>query len=155
MGGGSSGSWSRLGDIRSLEQKARAALQEGKRNVFISFATEDMNEVNLLRAHAKNENSDIEFNDHSVREPYDSERAAYIKQKITERINRASVTVVYLSDSTARSQWVRWEVEKSISLGKKVVAVHPEGKAPAHLPQWITQSEIKVVPWRNLSDELK
>jgi hypothetical protein len=155
MGGGSSGSWSRLGDIRSLEQKAKAALQEGKRNVFISFATEDMNEVNLLRAHAKNENSDIEFNDHSVREPYDSERAAYIKQKITERINRSSVTVVYLSNSTAQSQWVQWEVEKSISLGKKVIAVHPEGKAPAQSPRWISENQIKTVPWRNLSNELK
>ena len=114
MGGGSSGSWSRLGDIRSLEEKAKAALQGGKRNVFISFAREDMNEVNLLRAHAKNENSDIEFNDHSVREPYDSDRAAYIKQKISERIARSSVTVVYISEATAQSQWVKWEVEKSI-----------------------------------------
>lgn len=55
MGGSSSGSWSRLGDVRALEEKAKAALQSGKRNVFISFATEDMDEVNLLRAQAKNE----------------------------------------------------------------------------------------------------
>ena len=48
MGGSSSGGWSRLGDVKSLEQKAKAALNEGKRNVFISFATEDMDEVNLL-----------------------------------------------------------------------------------------------------------
>ena len=75
MGGSSSGGWSRLGDVRSLEQKAKEALQEGKRNVFISFATEDMNEVNLLRAQAKNENNDLEFNDHSVREAYNSEQA--------------------------------------------------------------------------------
>ncbi|QGG93263.1 TIR domain-containing protein (plasmid) [Agrobacterium sp. MA01] len=155
MGGGSSGSWSRLGDIRSLEEKAKAALQVGKRNVFISFATEDINEVNLLRAHAKNENSDIEFNDHSVREPYDSERAAYIKQKITERINRSSLTVVYLSESTAQSQWVQWEVEKSISLGKRVIAVHPQGKAPTVHPHWIKENQIKVVPWNKLSDELR
>jgi hypothetical protein len=111
MGGGGGGSWSTLGDIRGLEQKAREALQGGKRNVFISFATEDMNEVNLLRAQAKNENSDIEFNDHSVREPYDSERADYIRQKIGERIARASVTVVYLSENTAQSRWVEWVVE--------------------------------------------
>ncbi|MGO6819227.1 TIR domain-containing protein [Rhizobium brockwellii] len=155
MGGGSSGNWSRLGDIRSLEEKAKAALQVGKRNVFISFATEDINEVNLLRAHAKNENSDIEFNDHSVREPYDSQRAAYIKQKITERINRASVTVVYLSESTAQSRWVKWEVEKSIELGKRVVAVHPQGKAPVSPPTWIGWNRIKTVTWNKLSDELK
>jgi MTH538 TIR-like domain (DUF1863) len=63
-----------------------------------------MDEVNLLRAHAKNENSDIEFNDHSVREPYDSERADYIRQKIGERIARASVTVACLSENTAQSR---------------------------------------------------
>ena len=75
MGGGGGGGWNQLGNISALEQKAREALAGGKRNVFISFATEDMNEVNLLRAQAKNENNDIEFNDHSVRAPYDSERA--------------------------------------------------------------------------------
>jgi hypothetical protein len=155
MGGGSGGSWSRLGDIRSLEEKAKQALQGGKRNVFISFATEDMNEVNLLRAHAKNENSDIEFNDHSVREPYNSDRAAYIKEKIAERIQRSSVTVVYLSESTKQSSWVKWEVEESLRQGKKVVGVHPQGKAPATNPTWVREHGIKVVNWSDLPHELK
>lgn len=155
MGGGGGGGWNTLGDIRSLEQKAKAALQSGKRNVFISFATEDMDEVNLLRAHAKNENSDIEFNDHSVREPYDSDRAPYIKQKITERIERTSVTVVYLSASTAASKWVKWEVEKSLELGKRVVAVHPKSGAPVNSPAWVKEHGIKTVTWSKLAGELK
>jgi len=153
MGGG--GGWNTLGDIRALEQKAKAALQDGKRNVFISFATEDMDEVNLLRAHAKNENSDIEFNDHSVREPYNSERAKYIKQKIAERIERTSVTVVYLSPNTAASKWVKWEVEKSLALGKRVIAVHPKSGAPAKLPGWIAGHGIKTVTWSTLAGELR
>lgn len=155
MGGSSTGGWSRLGDVRSLEQKAKAALQEGKRNVFISFATEDMNEVNLLRAQAKNENNDIEFNDHSVREAYDSEQAEYIKRKIAERINRASVTVVYLSDCAAKSAWVQWEVNKSIELGKKVVAVYKGQQYSGTLPNWVSENRIKTVAWSKLSDELK
>ena len=121
MGGSTGGNWSRLGNVRSLEEKAREALQGGKRNVFISFATEDMDEINLLRGQAKNEKSDIEFNDHSVKAPYNSERAEYIKQKITERIQRCSTTVVYLSENVAQSQWVKWEVEKSRELGKRVI----------------------------------
>ena len=153
MGGGGGGRRS-LGDIRALEQRAKAALQGGKRNVFISFAMEDLDEVNLLRAHAKNEKSDIEFNDYSVREPYDSERAEYIRQKITERIERASVTVVYLSESTPQSEWVKWEVEKSLSLGKRVVAMHASDKPPTQLPAWISEKKIGLVPWRNLADEL-
>ena len=153
MGGGGGGRRS-LGDIRALEQRAKAALQGGKRNVFISFAMEDLNEVNLLRAHAKNEKSDIEFNDYSVREPYDSERAEYIRQKITERIERASVTVVYLSDSTPQSEWVKWEVEKSLSLGKRVIAIHTSDKPPSQLPKWVSDKKINVVPWKGLADEL-
>jgi hypothetical protein len=153
MGGGGGGRRS-LGDIRALEQRAKAALQGGKRNVFISFAMEDLDEVNLLRAHAKNEKSDIEFNDYSVREPYDSERAEYIRQKITERIERASVTVVYLSESTPQSEWVKWEVEKSLSLGKRVVAMYASDKPPSQLPAWVSEKKIGLVPWKNLADEL-
>lgn len=154
MGGNGGGGWSRLGDVRALEEKAKAALQEGKRNVFISFATEDMDEVNLLRAHAKNENSDIEFNDHSVREPYDSERAEYIKRKIAERITRTSTTVVYLSKNAAQSQWVKWEVLKSLELGKKVIAVHSGDSYKGKKPAWLDDN-IKVVPWAKLAGELK
>jgi MTH538 TIR-like domain (DUF1863) len=155
MGGGGGGGWNRLGDVRALEEKAKAALQSGKRNVFISFATEDMDEVNLLRAQAKNEKSDIEFNDHSVREPYESERADYIKRKIEERISRSSTAVVYLSKNTSQSQWVKWEVEKSLELGKKVIAVHAGDSFKGRQPSWLAGHGIKVVPWSKLADELK
>lgn len=154
MGGGSSGGWSRLGDVRALEEKAKSALKDGKRNVFISFATEDMDEVNLLRAHSKNENSDIEFNDHSVRVPYDSERAEYIRRKIAERIARTSTTIVYLSKHTSQSRWVEWEVQKSLELGKKIIVVHAGDSFTGRKPAWIA-GNIKVIPWANLASELR
>lgn len=154
-GGGGGGGWSSIGDLRALEEKAKAALNSGRRNVFISFAMEDEREVNLLRAHAKNENSEIDFNDHSVREPYDSDRAAYIKDRISERINRASICVVYLSDSTAQSRWVKWEVDEAMRRGKKVIAVHPKVGRPASDPAWIREHNIPVVAWANLPKHLK
>jgi hypothetical protein len=154
MGGGGGGGWNRLGDVSSLEQKAREALAGGKKNVFISFAAEDMDEVNLLRAQAKNDNSDIEFNDHSVRAPYDSKRAEYIRQKISERIGRCSTTVVYLSGSTEQSRWVKWEVEQSLKLGKAVIAVHAGDRLSSKPPTWLKESGIEVVPWAKLSSKL-
>lgn len=155
MGGGGGGGWDPLGDTKGLEEKAKAVLREGKRNVFISFAMEDQAEVNLLRAQAKNENNDLEFNDHSVREPYDSTRAEYIKSKIAERIARASVCVVYISSDTAQSRWVHWEVQKGLELGKKVVATYSGEAPPANLPSWIGQHGIKLVPWSALGPELE
>jgi len=98
MGGGSGGRLSSA-DIQSLESIAKKRLAEANqdisRHVFISFDHEDLDEVNLLRGQAKNENTDFQFDDHSVKEPYDSTNADYIKRNIREKIDRCSVTVVY------------------------------------------------------------
>ena len=155
MGGGSGSGRSSLGNIKSLEEKARKELDKGvRRNTFLSFDYDDIDEVNLLRAHAKNEKSEIEFIDRSVKDPINSERAEYIKQKIVERIRQCSQTVVYITDNTHSSDWVKWEVEKSLQLGKGVIAVHKGDAPPSNMPSCITDNGIKVVTWSNLSEYL-
>ncbi len=155
MGGGGGGSRS-IGDIQSLVDKAKQELREdeksGRRNVFISFSYEDIDEVNLLRGQSKNDKSPIEFNDWSVSEPINSERAHYIKQKISERINLSSVTVVYLSPNTPNSQWVKWEIEESMKRGKQVIGVHKGVAPPKSLPAPFKENGLKVVPWSQLAD---
>jgi len=158
MGGGGGSSGRSLGDTRHLEDRAKEILQQGdtgRKNVFISFAYEDVDAVNLLRGQARNENTDIEFNDLSVKEPFDSQRGEYIRQKIRERINQSSTTVVYLSKETRNSRWVKWEVEKSIELGKRVIATHSGESAPGPVPDFIEDNKIKVVPWSKLANELR
>ncbi|GAI25300.1 unnamed protein product [marine sediment metagenome] len=127
MGGtGGGGRSLRRDELRALEQAARASLREAaqpkRRNVFISFIEEDLAEVNLLRGQAKNEDSNLEFNDWSLRKPFDSEDAEYIKRGIRERIRQSSVTVVYVTENTTKSKWVDWEIRESIKLGKAVIA---------------------------------
>ena len=117
MGGGSGGGRGlTLDEFKSLEQRAKKSLKGGdgggKCNVFISFSSDDLDEVNLLRGQAKNENSDIEFNDWSLKEPFDSKKADYIERGIRERIRQCSVTVVYVSEKTANSKWVDWEIRR-------------------------------------------
>ena len=151
MGSGGGGRRLSPSQLKKLEQNAKKSLKEGagggKRNVFISFSSDDQDEVNLLRGQAKNENSNIEFNDWSLREPFDSEKANYIKQGIRERIRQSSVTVVYISDKTADSKWVDWEIRESLAMGKGVVAMHKGDTPPGRLPKAITDNNISVVPW--------
>ncbi len=154
MGGSSSGGYSRLGDVKGLEQKAREALEGGRKNVFLSFTMDDIDDVNLVRAHAKNEKSDIEFNDRSVREPYESERADYIKSRLKERINQSSTTVVYVSENTAASDWVEWEVKTSLELGKRVIAMYKGDRPPARAPDWLSNPAITTVAWKDLAKAL-
>jgi hypothetical protein len=138
-------------ELKALEQRAKQSMKDpgstGKCNVFISFASEDLSDVNMLRGQAKNQNSDIEFNDWSLKEPFDSEKADYIKRGIRERIRQCSVTVVYVSDTTAGSKWVDWEIRESISMGKGVVAMHKGDTSPGRLPKAVTDNKVPVVPW--------
>ena len=133
MGGGSGGGIS-LGDLSRLQEAAKQKLKEASADssphVFISFSHDDMDEVNLFRGQAKNENTQLQFDDHSVKEPYDSVNADYIKRQIREKIDRASVTVVYVTDNSASSKWVNWEIEESLKRGKGVIGVQRE-KPPA------------------------
>lgn len=155
MGGSSGSGRQSLGNIEKLEEKAKKELEKGaRRSIFLSFNYDDIDEVNLLRAQAKNEKSDIEFIDRSVKDQIDSEREEYIKQKITERIRQCSQTVVYVTEKSHSSKWVEWEVQKSLELGKKIIAVHKGDTAPKKLPACIKDNKIKLVSWQNLPDNL-
>lgn len=152
MGGGSGGGLY-SSDIKSLEDKVKQRLAEAKedvsRHVFISFDHEDLDEVNLLRGQAKNENLDLKFDDHSVKEPYDSDNVDYIKRNIREKIDRCSVTIVYLSDKAALSKWVNWEIEESFKRGKGVIGVYKGDRPPDKTPPAFNQNGCKAVKWEH------
>ena len=152
MGGSYGGGLGNL-DIQRLSEKVKQKLTDAKsdasRHVFISFDHEDLDEVNLLRGQAKNDKVDLQFDDHSVKAPFDSSNADYIKRQIREKIDRCSVTVVYLSEKTASSKWVNWEIEESIKRGKGVIGVYKGDKAPASAPAAFQQNGCKSVKWEH------
>ncbi|MDE3170631.1 MAG: TIR domain-containing protein [Acidobacteriota bacterium] len=139
-----------LADLtRAAKEALKGADQPRRRCVFISFAFEDLNEVNLLRGQAKNENAAFEMIDRSLQEPFESERAEYIKEGIRDRIKQASVTLVYLSERTAHSKWVEWEIQESVRLGKGVIGVFQGDKAPEALPKALGEAKAKIVSWNH------
>ncbi|MFC1945432.1 TIR domain-containing protein [Chloroflexota bacterium] len=150
MGGG--GSYIGDNDINALDRIPRKTIRESdqpeRRNVFISFAAEDVALVNFLRGQAKNENSNLDFIDRSLQEPYKSENEEYIRRGIRERIRQTSVTVCFLTDNTAQSEWVDWEIRESVNLGKGVIAVYQGEKPPSNLPSVIRELNIRLVTWK-------
>src|ERR1700687_3312268 len=123
-----------LSELERLAKVAREKMREAappqKRNIFLSFPQEDLNDVNMLRGQAKNQNNDLDFNDWSVQKPFDSKDADYIKRGIRERIRQSSMVLVYISDHSAASRWVDWEVREALTLGKSVVGVYKGDQAP-------------------------
>ena len=105
------------------------------KRIFISFKMEDKKQVDGIRLLAWSKYSDLDFYDESVRSPYDSENARYIRSRITEKIRRASITVCFLGVNTHKSMWVNWELQKSIELEKKILLMGlPRGPSVLQLP---------------------
>ena len=148
MGGRSSGSISRS-DPRELERTAKKLLTSSSDapHLFISFAVEDEDAVNLLRGQAKNPDTDLQFDDFSLKDAINSNDEDYIKRKIRERIDRVSVTAVYLTPHSANSKWVAWEIEESLRRGKGVIGVYSGDTPPAKRPAAFDQHSLRAVQW--------
>jgi hypothetical protein len=114
--------------------------------VFISFKAEDKPQVDGLRLLAKNPNYELEFYDESVRVAIDSGNATYIKTRIREKIERSGVVLCLVSPVTHTSNWVSWELETAIALGKPIVAMAIKGLQNATLPAPI-RNRVSFYAW--------
>ncbi|MCE4045574.1 TIR domain-containing protein [Lysinibacillus fusiformis] len=97
------------------------------KKVFVSYhsAQEDTRHKNLLVAWSSNENGffDIKFDDTSVGVSINSDNANYIKSVIKGEISESQVFLCLVGQDTHNSDWVKWEIDKAVELGKKIVAV--------------------------------
>lgn len=149
-GGGYETGYGGVSDIQELENVARRELArpapEPRRKVFLSFRGEDKNVVDLFRGQAKNKNTDLDFIDFSLRAPFNSENAEYIRRGIRERIKQSSVTIVLITETSYKSKWIDWEIRESVKLGKGVVAVRLRD---GPIPKVISEHGFRVVGWNH------
>lgn len=112
----------------SIVDLLRKAKEAQRKRIFISFVYDDDSDYfNLLEAWSKNEKIDLEFYNESVTEAFDSENSDYIKRKIKEKIQRASITLCLVSENTHNSKWVNWEIQESIDHENNLIAVKTQG----------------------------
>lgn len=101
---------------------------------FLSFVEEDLNLVNLFRGQAKLQDSDLEFDDYSIKIPYNSSNADYIGRGIAAQIRLATLTVCLYGPTTYSSGWVNWELNKTLEFGKPLMGVqlYNDGRVKFH-----------------------
>lgn len=118
------------------------------KRVFLSFVEEDLDLVTLFRGQAKNKNISLEFSDYSVKEPYDSTNAVYIRSKIRERIAAAAVTICLIGEDTYKSKWVSWEITASDEEKNFIFGVRLHSNAAKDTPpRALTDLKRPVYDW--------
>jgi hypothetical protein len=116
------------------------------RHVFLSFVAEDLTLVNLFRGQARNKNSNLTFDDYSVKVPYNSTRADYIRGRIRAQIRASSVLVCLVGRQTSRSRWVNWEIQTANQMGKRIIGVRLR-PARDPLPVALAEARARIVAW--------
>jgi hypothetical protein len=117
------------------------------RRVFIGFQKKDRHAKELLKAQAKNENLDIEFNDQSPSKPYSSKW----KTKMKKKICNSSASIFPIGKDTYKSKAINWEIGRSRKCGAikdvntiaAVIATNEDG-SPNFDVKLITDIESKV-----------
>lgn len=95
-----------------------------KKHIFVSFKKDTgIHYKNLLKAWNNNNMFDFSFYDNSVSKPINSNDAGPIKRAISRKISDSTHLLCIVTENAHRSEWVKWEINKAVELGKKVVVV--------------------------------
>nr|WP_321351880.1 TIR domain-containing protein [uncultured Methanoregula sp.] len=123
-------------------QKSIKDYSTKKPKVFISFHIDDEAQVNLLRHQAKN-SEQLEFDDRSVKEPFDEEW----KRQCTERIKKSDIIIVAIGEHTHEREAVEWEINKAHELGVPVIGMRIYKDENHKVPKSMVEHKDKVIPW--------
>lgn len=154
MGGSSRGSRSISAKINSetnslslySERSNQQALAPSRKRAFISFHMEDEAMVNLLRHQAKDSRYELDFKDHSVKEPFDSHWRAQVRQKIAE----SDVVIVMIGAETHTREAVLWEINTAYAMDKKVIGVRIHRDENHAIPAPLISNNAPIVYWNIL-----
>jgi hypothetical protein len=117
------------------------------KHAFLSFVQEDLETVKMFRGQARNKNSALSFDDYSVKVPYNSTDAAYIRLQISQKIRAASVTICLIGPTTSTSNWVDWEIRKSAELGNRIIGVKLYSGRACPTPKSVVDLQAPVLNW--------
>jgi hypothetical protein len=137
----------------AVEEVKQASGEPRRKNVFISFAMEDQGPVGLMRHQAKSPDFDLDFRDYSVKEPIEEKW----KSAVRERIAQTSATIVVISENSAKSDAVNWEIEESYRQGKKVIGVRLHNDRDDPLPPALAAHNARIINWngKEINDALQ
>ena len=126
--------------------RSRLQYHPRKRRIFLSFHAEDVQQINGFRLLQYNDSVALDFADASIKTPINSANSSYIKQVIAEKIRACSIVVCLIGNGTAWRDWVDWELNKGLELGKGLCGVRLKGSY-GRAPELLKEIGAPVARW--------
>lgn len=100
--------------IGTLAWLVRALVSPAAKKVFISYDhSEDAHYRRMLSAWDRNSTFRFAMDDQSPRVAIDSTDAGVVRAALTRKLKAAEYLLVLVGPRTARSPWVRWEIDRA------------------------------------------
>ena len=118
-------------------------------NIFISHSWEYHNDYDKIMTWLRNSN--IQIRDYSISTekalPLMSKTA--LKANISEKIRHASVVIILAGMYAAYSDWIDYEIDEAVRMGKPILGVIPWGQQ--RIPSKISANSTCMVYWNSES----
>ncbi len=118
-------------------------------NLFISHAWHRNEHYNKIVEWLND--STISWNNYSVPEhdPLDANNVSKLKAALTEQIRHASAVIILAGMYANYSDWIDYEINEAVRMGKTIIAVEPWGQE--RTPLKISSCATVVVGWNSSS----
>ena len=80
---------------------------------------------------------------------YGDDYKSEIQELISAKIRPSQITIVLSGMYAAHSDWMKYEIDESVRMGKPILAVLPWGQQ--RVPSYITMHADKIVGWNTNS----
>lgn len=119
-------------------------------NIFISHSWDHVDDLNGLRRLLNNRGYfNVSFEEFSPENPINSSNIDYMKRRIRERIANSQVVIGMAGVYASHSEWMKWELETAISMGKPILGVVPWGQL--NVSQVVKNNAVEIVRWNTES----
>lgn len=72
-----------------------------------------------------------------------------LKKALTEQIKHASIVIIIAGMYASYSNWIQYEIDEAVRMGKKIIAIKPRGNE--RIPLAVQMAAHKTVNWNSTS----
>jgi len=96
--------------------------------IFISHSWAYIDDLNSLKNLIENRGYfNVQFEEATPDIPINSDNAYYIRQRLKQKISNSDVILGIAGIYASHSEWMAWELDKALELGKPIIGVVPRG----------------------------
>lgn len=116
--------------------------------IFISHSWAYVDDLRSLKNLLENRGYfNVQFEEATPDVPINSDNASYIRQRLKQKISNSHVVLGIAGIYASHSEWMSWELDKALELGKPIIGVVPRG---AERVSTVVSSRAKeVIRWNS------